>query len=407
MTTLNSPYQVLLTANLAYFPYVKAFIKNFISFHRSPVRFIVIHNHPDPQDPAIQDLVQSFSSLDFVEVKPHFGDPEILRRWKLPEEHIANPQNLRLLLPTLPYHGRVVYFDLDIMFTSPVDELFTDPDLLQGKGLAASADLCMYLEIYQRYGFFAKIGEPEIMLEKNFGVNNYYFNSGFLVIDVDKLRTGPSIDDNKWAQQIWDCYQFYLPCPDQDFLNIVHNDDKVILNVKYNYCGLILTDQRFYLYDAKWQNSYTQAKEQGKIPDFFPKVIHFYKTNYKQWNHLCPEWQELYQHFANFDLAQLTTTSVEDFITLMHNFFKQYHYDMASGDYSPNHDVLGISLQSVRKQVAKAKSWQIPQIFLNPNLYRMGSLRKFRLKYLGNERQREKFALKLSQKLHAPISKLK
>lgn len=219
----------------------------------------------------------------------------------------------RLMLPEiLPMHKKIIYLDADMVVLTDIAELY-DYDL-KGKPLGACLD---------------RAGDPNIALwfDKKTRSRNYiinyvgikdvknYFNSGMLLLDLEKIRS-LNIMDNIIADAKENTYRF----PDQDVLNkhfyknveyidiawnfynvsnpavknrricIVHYLEKPWVDFKVNYSDLYFQ----YLLKTPWYDSiyYTALKnyEKNKI----------YLTLIKHWRRLHPKMQGVLRPFVYF-----------------------------------------------------------------------------------------------------------
>jgi len=60
-----------------------------------------------------------------------------------------------------------------------------------------------------------------------------YFNSGVLVMNLKKFRED---DIEKKFLHLLETYNFDSVCPDQDYLNVLCRNDKVLLPIGWNKC---------------------------------------------------------------------------------------------------------------------------------------------------------------------------
>lgn len=123
--------------------------------------------------------------------------------------------SFRLLLPELfPEYDRMYYIDCDIIIRQDIGRLFDEIDLKDNY-------LACVLEASE---------DEQINRIQKLGCNPYrYFNSGFLLMNLDQMRK------EKVTEQLLNaCRVDYLVFPDQDALNIVCKDRIVPLEPKYN-----------------------------------------------------------------------------------------------------------------------------------------------------------------------------
>ena len=107
----------------------------------------------------------------------------------------------RIFAPFFINEEKIVYLDSDVIFVSPIEELYeTD---IENKSVGAS-------------------------------VGGALFNSGIMIIDLIKIKHNYTIND---FFSIIDDYNNYLRYPDQDLLNIIFAKDVKIISDYFNYRG--------------------------------------------------------------------------------------------------------------------------------------------------------------------------
>ena len=122
----------------------------------------------------------------------------------------------RILLPVIldkTIH-KVLYLDCDVLVNDDLDELFSID--MSGKSIAACVDIeTRTPSLYERLGYDSKL---------------QYICSGVMLINLDKWR------ECDISTQIMDFVKNYpekLRCPDQDAINYVCRNDKIVLPPKY------------------------------------------------------------------------------------------------------------------------------------------------------------------------------
>ncbi|RIY35595.1 glycosyltransferase family 8 protein [Psittacicella gerlachiana] len=385
MTNLQ-PHKLLVSGTANYFPHIAVLIKSYVAFHRHPTIFIITHNIKDPNDVAIKELKEEFANYQNLEIQLHYIDPKLFVSWGVDEETAKHPHMLRLALPTLPYDGKVLYVDVDTLFTNNLDELFTRADdFLQGKSIACCPDVQDIFDKFQRKSPYQTDILPPKFYELPFGTKgNVYFNSGVMLIDLEKIRQSPDVNKNLW--------QYYMPSIfengkftnlDQTFLNIVHFYDKSLISNKYNFFAFFLTQTRFFIDFDKWTN-YEKALAEGKVePPLYPSIIHFLTISpYKAWDSPLVDFQDLYNFYKNQTVSEIITKNVEYYFKMMINYYNHYRYTPGLIDFG-NYDkfVNDLTIEKVSKSVGLfSKPWSVSPIFLLTFLYRARGLRKFRHK---------------------------
>lgn len=121
----------------------------------------------------------------------------------------------RLFLPRyLPEVGRVLYLDCDVLVNDALDELFTMD--MRGQSVAACLDTQAYdLRHYARLGYDAGLR---------------YVCAGVLLMDLARWRSG-SLPERMVAYAR--AHRDRIEWPDQDAINYVCREDKIILPPRY------------------------------------------------------------------------------------------------------------------------------------------------------------------------------
>lgn len=174
----------------------------------------------------------------------------------------------RLLLPQLldDRIGRILYVDCDIIFRGSVKELM-EMDL-KGNTIAAVEDiLSNYLSYIHLLGYKA---------------TEHYFNSGSMLIDVDKWRK-----DSVSAQCMRYIKEHTVLHPDQDALNAVLHGSWLQVSGRWNFLS--------YLH-VKYINRQTFDMDINKTYPYYPVICHF--TGFKPWDSRCrsPFKSEFYEY---------------------------------------------------------------------------------------------------------------
>ena len=155
----------------------------------------------------------------------------------------------RILLPNiLPSDiDRVLYLDADTLVTADLKELFALD--MTGKAIAAAPDIQSWLEnAYVRCGYEA---------------SKQYICAGVLLMNLDYWREHELADKMvKWAIQKQDL----IKCPDQDAINYICRDTKIILPLRYGFMHC------FCEYDMFYNPPYRVQLEESILS---PAIIHY------------------------------------------------------------------------------------------------------------------------------------
>lgn len=180
----------------------------------------------------------------------------------------------RLLAPLiLPSElDRILYLDPDMLIINPITPLYSTE--LSGKAFAAASHT----------------GLTDVTNEINYArlnIENDYFNSGVLLIDLERAREIVS------AEEVFDCvsrYEKKLILPDQDVFNILYGKETLALDdVVWNYD--IRNYSKYVIrstgrYDLEWVMENTA-------------ILHFCGKN-KPWNDDCKNpFGMLYRHYMS------------------------------------------------------------------------------------------------------------
>ncbi len=173
--------------------------------------------------------------------------------------HITTATYYRLLIPELfPEFDRVIYSDIDIIYQQDLSDIFTST-LRNGELIAAVLDLAINDDFYFQSDLPAKIGKS---------VKNY-FNAGFLIMDLKRMREEGIIDQFKEKAKL------KFDQNDQDILNIVCHDRVQILPSLYNF-------------QVNHFSNYMWGKEDVTISfdRLFKSATLHYTWKHKPWNSL-------------------------------------------------------------------------------------------------------------------------
>lgn len=158
-------------------------------------------------------------------------------------------------------NGLLLYLDTDIVINGSLNELFCID--LSGKALAASPDVSCNPKRYERLH-----------------INNY-FCAGVLLINVQYWKEYHLYEKIlEWGCRELNCEDEDMP--DQDALNVICNQLKVLLPVKYDY---LIWFQKYYgklflNYNPGFKESVLEAEKN-------PIIVHFATAN--PWHHFASD----------------------------------------------------------------------------------------------------------------------
>ncbi len=200
----------------------------------------------------------------------------IVRADRLVHQHMQMPRNTqwpaavyyRLLLPFLcEADARIIYLDCDIIVRASLAGLWNLP---LGQSMAGVADVG-----FDHLGRLAKQGIE---------IEGPYFNSGVTVWNLDRIRTCGYETLLRNASERLPNPEF----PDQDWMNLMFESDRLILPPHWNAMSHLFSDQK------KSMKPYTD--DQVELARTNPKICHF--TNVKPWTMSYtahPYWFEYWQ----------------------------------------------------------------------------------------------------------------
>lgn len=402
-------HQVLITTDQSFCNRLPALIRNLLAFATEHVDFYIITSFPIENSPE-KELFNDLLTSDRLTLHFHYISPE--HRFKYEQVDYSkdargNAMSLRLYATELNITGRLLYLDADIICAAPYAELFDSEQVdLQGKTLGVVADsyIMNKANINGKVTYTKKLSTPAAHLDYN--AQNVYFNSGFLLIDMDKLNTS-----NLWLKHIAELKN-YTAFPDQDLLNVIHYGDTVELSSKYNYLIYHLINTRYYFFKDGWPEVFAQKlKETRKSPDVFAKVtptfLHF-AGRQKQWNNSALEFVNAYELF-NQPLEKVLAKPVSYYQDYFKVLYKVYGYTQVLNDYTPltaestNNPKLKASI------LAKDKRWTFNPLYLNTKMFAyrgVKTLIRNALTTKGREALNRKLYQQVNAKFQQELSKL-
>ena len=134
--------------------------------------------------------------------------------------HFSKAMYGRIFIPLLkPEIKKAIYTDVDVIFMSDITELYNED--LHGYALGA---------VWEDY-MEAKGNNREHLLRLKIDLSHKYFNSGVLLLDLEKWRNN-NLSEKVLATE--DSLREKLKFPDQDLLNFVFSNNYKLLNERYN-----------------------------------------------------------------------------------------------------------------------------------------------------------------------------
>lgn len=185
------------------------------------------------------------------------------------DERYTVAASFRLLLPEiLPEYDKVIYTDCDMIIRNNLADIFNQTDL--GENYLGA--------VYE-----APLDFQEGNMRKLGCIPGFYFNSGFLLMNLKKLR-----EDNMSEKFIDGLKADYLEFPDQDVLNIQCQGNVLGMSPWYN------SIRTFFLpkYKKFFLKKYTE-EDWNKV--WAHGTIHF--TGAKPWNTYTVQFDEWWKYY--------------------------------------------------------------------------------------------------------------
>lgn len=280
--------------NDGYVPYICVTIKGIIENHKK--ENVTIHVLSDFISTKKERLLNEVvSNYDNVSLRVHIVDDSILKGLK---DTWSIYTWYRVLLPkVLPNEvHRVLYLDADTLVSNNVSELF-EMDMTD-KAIAGAIDILSFIpETFER-----------CMYEQEKG----YICAGVMLMNLDYWRDNDLTDKVvNWGRE----NDARIKFPDQDTINYLCRDQKIILPLKYGIIGAYFEDEVFF------KQPYL---EQVKDCLSSPTIIHY--AGQAPWkielaNHPLQEEWEKYNNM-------LSHPAKREYITKGRNFIKMKVWNM-------------------------------------------------------------------------------
>lgn len=264
-------------------PIVLAFTPNYVVPAATCICSILDHSNPSAQyhiiclltEPLSEDLQLLLQDLDPKRLQFTFLNLKDYQLNIYVDERYTIAASYRLLLPELlPNYDKVIYLDCDIIVRQDLAAVFEKTDL-RNNYLAA---------VYE-----AALPFQEDYLKSIGSQPGDYFNSGFLIMNLDLLR-----QDNMAPQFLEASKQQGLQFPDQDVLNQLCKNKTVPLSPIYNGIRTYFLPQ----YKDDFLKRYS-AKEWEDVQKW--GTIHY--TGAKPWNHFTVKFDIWWHYFDKLPRA--------------------------------------------------------------------------------------------------------
>tara|TARA_Y100001960_G_C14776781_1_gene883733 strand:+ start:3094 stop:3972 length:879 start_codon:yes stop_codon:yes gene_type:complete len=264
---------VFLASDDAYAPYVASTIASVCNNTKSFINFYILDGGITKENKdRICKLKEKFDnfSLEFINIniEEEFKNFDVTMYFSL-------SMYSRFLIPQLkPEISKAIYLDVDISVLGDIKDLY-DMDL-NGHLLGAVKD--------EGNDLFLENVKNILSLDKN----STYFNSGVLLMDLEKWRQNNIISD---LLKIEREYRGKLQCVDQDILNKCFENNYLILDKKFNvqYDNDEVIIRHFVNYSKPWRTNFYMCDNKVtplsyfdefwsyvKMTDFYQEVYEYY-----------------------------------------------------------------------------------------------------------------------------------
>ncbi|MGD9153549.1 MAG: glycosyltransferase family 8 protein [Gammaproteobacteria bacterium] len=193
---------------------------------------------------------------------------------KCPQKYISDAMFDRLFIHKLiPKLNKTIYIDADTIVTGDLSELYyTDLN-----------DNYIGAVIEPPFEFDEKTHGYDAIRHMKLDIDTFYFNSGVLLMDLNKLR---KINFIKKCQNYFNKYINNIVWPDQDILNGVLGEKTLFIAPKFNSSVYdnIMTSQDYYEYLEFYGKSLCYSDDEVQTSINQPVILH-YVGAYKPWIH--------------------------------------------------------------------------------------------------------------------------
>ncbi len=273
---------IILALDECYLLPAKVLIKSLAANHSCEINIYLLHSEISPEK---QKDFQMFSagcsdklSVHFITVDDHlflnvplaFGLPRTIYYRFLATE----------VLP--PNISRALYLDCDIIVNRSIEEFYHMD--LKGNLFAACEDIG--ISVLHKYEFLSIYGQMGKKL-----CNGKYFNSGVLLINMERARRDINLDD---VADMIKTYRKYITFADQDILNFMYGPytiyaDYMLYNMGAGYVNAeneakVMKETAVIHYYGARADKPWRDKERGKSPFFTTRLWWKYADGIAKYN---------------------------------------------------------------------------------------------------------------------------
>ena len=266
---MGEPYSIVLNSDENYIKYASVLITSIIYStentkcgNNRPYCFHILSDYiSDSTQEKLQKLKNRLSKVYPLEIKIHLYDDTKLKHLNaLNENHLAY---YRLLLAKFIKGRKVLYLDVDMLVLKDLREIFNIDleDKICGAVLDYKANRILNPKNKEL---------PVLKLSKD------YFNSGLLLIDLEKWRAQNIESRLMEILDKYDCHEH-----DQSTLNAILKNKVKILPLSWNTLVYYYANAKTYDETKNFNLFYTRKALNQALKD--PHILHYY-LNFKPWN---------------------------------------------------------------------------------------------------------------------------
>lgn len=261
--------------NNEYANYIRPVIKSIIELHKNDKEVYIINVLSDSLSTKyINRLKELVKNINNIKLIIHIVDDSKLKGLKTGNWTIHTWYRI-LLTDIIPLNvNKVLYLDADTLVLANLKDLFSME--MGDKAIAASIDYQNLFDYpFERCGY-----------EKE----KEYICAGIMMINLDLWRKNKLTEKIiNWAKDNED----KIKCPDQDAINFVCRDSKIILPLKYGIMDCFLTDPIFE--EAGYYKEIQDCRENpiivhynGRPPWYKEYKKHVFHNEWEKYNRMLP-----------------------------------------------------------------------------------------------------------------------
>lgn len=203
---------VVTALNKKYLLYTGVMLTSLCINNKRPIRAFLLHNELDEED--VRCLKESLAAFDAeivpIKVQAELFDERLPRNMQWSVETYYR----LLMLDILPEDvTRLLYIDVDIIINKSLEEIYK-MDFGEDEYEIFAADDACGEKTLEKFGV-----KQQQMFEPMLREGYRYFNAGFMLMNIEKMRKKYNFQTYVNAIEEW---EYQMEAPDQDILNYVH-----------------------------------------------------------------------------------------------------------------------------------------------------------------------------------------